>query len=522
MNRSNPPARPGPWWSFSQGRPILISWSGRPATAPAGACRACGGPMRSGSAAQAQRPLCPRCDHACRHAERLGVEAGRRERRALGLDEPRGPHPALARTRSGGDFASVVLHAPAGCVRPGADGGGAERRSIFRCRGFRALLLLVAAMGFPGLAPAGTLTGKFTLPNTSLPAAHATLTLTLSQAGIVPGSFAIVPSPVVCYTTVNGAITGLPDPTAAPILTDSEDNGSLPAGTYFVEVTTYNATGESLPSPEAMAVLPAPGALAISAPALPTGASYGVYIGTASGAETRQAISNPGGPYLQSIPLNLGAAPPSSNTSPCQFAFNDAILPAPTYYVATLTDAAGDTYAGFPQNWYLTGSTADVSQIYPLATPLPVHFLTPIFANPATNAAQSINSNLNLNGYAIDNTGNLGPGLLSLFWSGSLPAPSSALAQWTPNTAIVVRRLSASAQTPGNGGTTGAVFALSSAQGTCSFPALLPAATGAGSSGAGTGSCSFAAGVPISLVLSADDHATRPANVNFILEFTAQ
>jgi hypothetical protein len=491
MTHAEPRTLPHPArFHFSQGRPILANLQAPSAPVPAGDCRACGGRLAVPARTSTRWPEgCAYCLQRCQRAERLGEQAAREERHALGLDEP----PQRRRW-------PVRL-----------------RRSLFQL-----CFCMTAVLAGSIAGHAGTLTGKFALPNSSLPAANATLTLRLSQAGVVPGSLALVPSPVVCYTTANGAVTGLPDPTAPPVVTASQGNGTLPAGTYFVDVTTINSGGESLPSPETVVVLPAPGALTVSPPAVPAGASFAVYIGMASGAETRQAVADAGAPYVQSTPLTAGAALPSSNTSPCQFTFNDAILPAPTYYIATLADAQGNTYPGFPQDWYLTGPTADVSQIYPLATPLPIRFLTPIFANPGTSAAQSLNSNLNLNGYAIDNTDNLGPGLMSVFWSGSLPAPAASLDEWTPNSAVVLRRLSVYAQSPGNGGSVGAVFTVSSAQGVCTFPALLPAAGTAGSSSSGSGTCSFSAGLPITLALSADDHTARPGNLNFVLEFTGE
>lgn len=489
MTRAESHPSPHPaQFHFSQGRPILASLHAPFVPAPTGDCPACGGRLAGPVLTLPRWPgSCAYCRSRYQRAERLGEQAEREERHALGLDEPR------RRWR----------------VRP--------RRALVQ------LAVCIAAVLTGAVAAhAGTLTGKFALPNSSLPAADATLTLRLSQAGVVPGSFAVVPSPVTCYTTVSGAVTGLPDPAAPPAVTASQGNGLLPAGVYFVAVTTINTSGESLPSPEAVIVLPAPGALTVAPPSLPPGASFAVYIGTASGAESRQAIASLGSPYVQSNPLATGAALPASNTSPCEFAFNDAILPAPTYYIATLTDAQGNTYPGFPQNWYLTGPTADVSQIYPLATPLPIRFLTPIFANPGTSAAQSLNSNLNLNGYSINNTANLGPGLISVFWSGSLPAPSAILDVWTPNSAIVLRRLSVYAQSPGNGGSVGSVITVSSAQGTCTFPALLSGAGTAGSSSLGSGTCSFSAGLPVTVALSADDHTTRPGNLNLVLEFTGE
>lgn len=459
---------------------------------------------------------CWRCDCKFRRAEQRGGLAGKMEIHALGLDDPGHSRysSSLGRNAESGYFQTED------CYERGEElaFGPPPRRAPRRALGLALLVWIMMARS----ATAGTLTGKFTLPDSALPAADATLTLTLSQAGIVPGSSALVPSPVVCYTTANGGITGLPDPLAAPALTASQGNGSLPAGTYFVEVTASNSSGESLPSPEAIAVLAAPGALAVAAPPLPPGASYGVYIGTASGTETRQAISAAGAAYLQAAPLTAGVAPPTANSSPCQFTFNDAILPAPTYYIATLTDPSGTTYAGFPQDWYLTGASADVSQLYPLATPLPIHFLTPIFANPANGAPQSIASNLDLNGYSIDDAANVGPGTVSDFWSGSLPAPSAPLAQWTPNSAVVLHRVSVYAQAAGAGGSAGSVFTVTNAQGTCTFPALLAGSANAGSAAGGTGVCSFSAGLPLTLSLTSDDHATRPANVNFVLEFTAQ
>lgn len=465
---------------FSNGRPVIESWSGaRPAPPPLGRCRVCRrNPARAGG------EPCLHCDEQLQRAERLGIYAGHQERRRLGL-------------LGDGAFGRAARWAPALVAAAALCGGTAAR--------------------------AGTLLGRFVLPTTGNGVRNGTLTLALNQAAVVPGSFAIVPQSVACYTSLDGSVVGLPNPAVPPVVHAIAGTGSLPAGTYFIEITYQGDGGESLASAESVAALGAAGEIEVDPPVVqPSGATgYRIYIGAASGTETLQASSGFVS-FVQATPLSTGAAPPANNTTACTVEFNDATVPAPTYYVATLTDAAGDSIAGFPQSWYLSGSSVNVSQLIPLTSDPAVRFPSPVLSNPASSAAQSVGSALNLNGFPVQNTSNLGPGMVSGFWSGTIPGPAGILDQWTPNVPIVLHRLSAYAQTAGSGGSSGTTLAVGSAQGTCLFSGMLPGTANSGSNGNPTGFCTFAAGLPLTLSVQSDDHATRPGNVAWILEVTAQ
>jgi hypothetical protein len=80
----------------------------------------------------------------------------------------------------------------------------------------------------------------------------------------------------------------------------------LPAGTAFVKVTSYTGMGESLPSAEKSATVTAGQALVIPITPVAGALSYGVYVGTATGAETFQGFYTPqaGGANAMSIVFN--------------------------------------------------------------------------------------------------------------------------------------------------------------------------------------------------------------------------
>lgn len=374
--------------------------------------------------------------------------------------------------------------------------------------------MLVAA------AIAGQLTGTFEAP-TGAPLVGATLELTLSQFAVVPDSFALVPTPVYCYTTAAGKVVGVPDPAYAPVLTPQPGLGTLPAGTYYLEVTNYGASGESLPSPVAVVTLTAQGSIALSALGDSQGDSTAIYAGATEATMTRQSIIT-GGTASVAAPLISGASAPASNTTPCTLQFNDATVPAPTYYTAVLKNANGTVEPGFPLEWYLSGPTENVASLQPLSTPPGMWFGDPVLQN-GTGYEQSINSALNLNGYQVHDAPNLGPGLVSFFWSGALPAPNATIFTWTPENAINLERGSAFAETPGNGGTTGAELYVTNGTASCNFYSeFLPGAAAATSWTIST--CSnepFAAGVPVSVEIIGDDHVTKPSNVSVILEVTS-
>ncbi|HEY7839183.1 MAG TPA: hypothetical protein VIC54_11360 [Terriglobales bacterium] len=385
-----------------------------------------------------------------------------------------------------------------------------------------ALLCLLGGTG----ARAGTLTGKFVTP-LSGPVANGMLLLTLSQAAVVPGTFAIVPQTVSCATSTDGSVVGVPNPLTAPIAGAFTGVGTLSAGTYFVKIvyTGISSTG-TLASPELVLSLASAGELRINAPAVQPAAAtgYQVYIGASSGAETLQgSVSGFGSAYTQSAPLAAGTALPGQNNTVCALAFNDTTIPSYTYYTATLEDRAGNTLPGYPQNWYLAGSSTDVSTLEPLAANPAARFPMPILSNPATNVAQSLNSPLNLNLNPLFNTSNVGPGYFSSFYSGTLPAPPTAIGGWTPNAAVELWRIDLYAQTAGSGGTSGLNVTVTDGTSTCTFQGLLAAATTVTSAqpqGFGAG-CTFGAGVPLTVNVSADDHGTRPGNVSWQLEMTS-
>ncbi len=373
-------------------------------------------------------------------------------------------------------------------------------------------------------ARAGTIKGRITLPGGGASLANGTLQFRLSQAAAVPGSALVAPLSVSCATSNDGSVVGLPTPLSAPALLAIPGNGTLAAGWYFARWTFQGDSGETLPGPEGSIYLASAGSLQVSAPAaVPTGtAVLGLYVGTSSGHETLQETVTAASVAMLSQPLIAGVAAPATNSTLCDVTFNDQMVPAPTYYVVSLLDGTGSEVAGFPQRWYLAGQLVDVSTLEPLSSNPAVRFPTPVLSNPASSQAQSIASALNLNGFPINNSGNLGPGLLSGYWPGSMPGSGGTLDEWTPNVAISIRRLSIFATTPGAGGSTGAEWDLTDGSNRCRFTGLLAGNSAATSNYAPLGTCDFGAGVPISLVTNGDDHSSQPANLLWTLELTAQ
>lgn len=298
------------------------------------------------------------------------------------------------------------------------------RRRVRRAR--RRLLSRACLMGIvfmtalPGFG--GTITGTLQTPG-GLPVANGTLAFTLRQAGLAIGSGGVVPVTSDCYTSTDGSIVGLPNPTASVESAIGYGSGSLPAGIYYVEVTFYAGSPsaqESLPSPEARIQLTGAGTLAVSAPASwpANAAGMRVYIGMSSGGETLQGqTTGAGSQYSQSSPLAAGAAPPSTNNSICSIAFNDTIIPY-TGYDVSLTSANGNSYPGWPQAWQLNGGangTVNVSEGAPLWNGT-VIYPQPIMAQPLNHGPQSISGPLNLNGYNLANAGAIGVGTSTPSW----------------------------------------------------------------------------------------------------------
>lgn len=249
---------------------------------------------------------------------------------------------------------------------------------------------------------AGTITGRLQTA-TGGAVTNGTLSFRLSQPAVIVGTASLVTSPASCYISAAGNIVGVPDPLVAPVLTANTISGTLPAGTYFVVVTYAGASGESVASPESTIVLSAQGTLIVQAPVKqPANATgYNVYIGSASGTETLQASVTSFTQYSQTSALAGGAALPSSNSSVCSLAFSDQLIPSGTYYAVNLVNKNGSTIAGFPQTWCTYGGqsgTINVSNGAPTGNcgTNGVIYPTPIVANPANNAPQSIASPLSL------------------------------------------------------------------------------------------------------------------------------
>jgi hypothetical protein len=200
------------------------------------------------------------------------------------------------------------------------------------------------------------------------------------------------------------------------------------SGTYFIKIAYYDAgalvTG---PSPVlSVNVIGPNNTISITGPVLhPFRAiGYKVYVGTVSGSETFQATTSGFGSTTLTA-YSVGTALPT-NTTTCTMTFNDAIIPSYTSYYVSAIDVSGNKISGFPQSWYLSGSTINIGSNIPISSST-AKFQTPILSNPLSSfATQSINSPLTLNGFALSagNT-NIG-GHLNLGYSGSL-LPSVAI-----------------------------------------------------------------------------------------------
>jgi hypothetical protein len=138
---------------------------------------------------------------------------------------------------------------------------------------------------------------------------------TNNTTGILPIEIGSPTAKVIWQLPATGSLTvtqngtNLPTP-SAPGLSGSTTSGTLPAGTYYVEIAYKSGGGHSMASAEASATLSAAGTLTIASPA-PTAYSYSydVYASTASGAETWQANC------LIGQPCTIGVAYPGTLVS---------------------------------------------------------------------------------------------------------------------------------------------------------------------------------------------------------------
>lgn len=238
--------------------------------------------------------------------------------------------------------------------------------------------------------------------------ANGVFSFTLTQGATVSGTASVVSSTVNCYTDANGNVVGEPNPLVLPVLSANTASGTLAAATYFVKLTYFDLTGESIASSEQTVILGSSGSIIVTAPAKqPAGASgYKVYISSASGTETLQGsiTGTPGSwaNFAQSTPLVSGAALPSSNTTACKLRFNDELTPSFVCYDVGLSSSTGNTIPGFPQYWYMSGGssgTINIGQGTPQSNVCQgagVFYPQAILTQPPFNATQFINGGLNI------------------------------------------------------------------------------------------------------------------------------
>lgn len=276
--------------------------------------------------------------------------------------------------------------------------------------------ILRTALGlFLGLAM--TLVGQAqTLSGTHLSPSGASLNdtvvnFTLSQAGISPATFAIVPGAASCGTDSGGALIGITRPLIAPVAVTGAP-GTVPVGTYYIRTTFFRYDDQDMPSimaitetqisPQRVITVTSTGKITITAPTLPDRANgYRVYMGTVAGTLHLQASTTSGNTAVTTY-ASSAAAPPTGNDTVCSLTFNDAIIPSYTWYRTSMVLPSGANAPGFPQNWYLAGASVDISSLYPLASVAnATKFPTPLLANPSSNAQQSVNSPVTLNDYAL-------------------------------------------------------------------------------------------------------------------------
>ncbi len=281
----------------------------------------------------------------------------------------------------------------------------------------RALLTLILATA---TAYGGTVTGTLQGPS-GLPVKNGTLTFNLQQAGLIAGSGSVVPTTASCYTSTDGSVVGAPNPLTLPVTSITYGSGTMAAGVYFVAYTFYdNAGNRTLPSPELEVQLTSPGSLMVSPPAsFPANAAgITVFVGTVSGAETGQG--NTAGPTQvfnqNETPVDTPTTLPTANTTPCNLAFNDTIIPYSGYDVGLLS-SSGNAYPGWPQKWQLNGGLTGIVNISNGA-PLwngTVVYPQPILSQPLNHGPQSISGLLDMSGYKIQNTGGIGVGIVPVW-----------------------------------------------------------------------------------------------------------
>lgn len=283
-------------------------------------------------------------------------------------------------------------------------------------------LLLVLTLIPSGVFASGTITGTLTTPTISVPLSNVSISLTLSQAGVdVTNTYNLATTPVQCATDSIGSVRGIKDPLIQPIASATNSGGTLSGG-YFAKIAYFDLSGNiTYPSPVLSVNVTGPNnAITFTAPSLhPFSAiGYKTYLGLTSGSEKLQSTVTGWGSSIITTYNGSGTAVPTSNSTVCTLTFNDSIIPSYTTYTVSILNSNGGLVGGFPQSWYLSGTTLNIASIIPVSN-INVKYQTPILSNPLSSyATQSINSPLTLNGFAFSSGSNTTTGNMSV--SGAL------------------------------------------------------------------------------------------------------
>lgn len=199
----------------------------------------------------------------------------------------------------------------------------------------------------------------------------------------------------------------------------STSGGTLGSATYYVKITYTNLAGETVASTEASLPVSANNRLVVAAPASSGNATgWNVYVGTASGNETKQNSSPlalgsnwtepPGG-------LIVGAAVPSTGTAPVGYildgdrSLRSFLVGTGNYQTATLTSDG--------TNYRVVSSSEESRLFNGAATAFPARVLYP--GGPGYQTTQGDN------GYAISS------GATSGGLTATLPPITDIVAGWT-------------------------------------------------------------------------------------------
>jgi hypothetical protein len=112
------------------------------------------------------------------------------------------------------------------------------------------VVLVILAMATCAKANAGTIAGNIQTA-TGAGVTNGTLGFTLSQSAVLSGTATLVTQTSSCYTSTGGTVVGLPDPLVLPSTSTNTASGTLPSGTYYVQLWYVNGAGtNSLAGPE--------------------------------------------------------------------------------------------------------------------------------------------------------------------------------------------------------------------------------------------------------------------------------